>query len=174
VSIIRGGRLPRRGAGTALAVLAVLLCAGCGWFGGKHSGTTSESVFSVRPGQCFQAPTKVQAELSSLQHTPCAQPHTREAYAIVAYQAASAAGGSSASAAGGAYPGSDALSTFAQGACAQHFTGYVGVDYLDSSLFFTYLLPSARSWQSDDDRSVICFVTTAGGKLTGSVKGSKK
>ena len=66
------------------------------------------------------------------------------------------------------------LSAFAQGACAQHFTGYVGVDYLDSSLFFTYLLPSARSWESDDDRDVICFVTTTGGTLTGSVKGSKK
>jgi hypothetical protein len=163
----------RRGAATATAVLAALLCAGCGWFGGGHSGTTSESVFSARPGQCFQAPAKVQAQLSSLQRTPCSTPHTREAYAIVQYTA-SGSGGGSASPAGGAYPGSDALSTFAQGACAQHFGSYVGVDYLDSSLFFTYLLPSARSWESDDDRSVICFVTTAGAKITGSVKGSKK
>jgi hypothetical protein len=169
VSIVRAGPVRLLG-----AALAVLLCAGCGWFGGDDSGTTSESVFSARPGQCFQAPTKVQAQLSSLQRTPCSSPHTREAYAIVRYTAAGPGAGGSASTSSDAYPGSDALSTFAQGACAQHFGGYVGVDYLDSSLFFTYLLPSARSWQSDDDRSVICFVTTAGAKLTGSVKGSKK
>ena len=49
-----------------------------------------------------------------------------------------------------AYPGDDVLETFAQGACAQRFAGYVGVDYLDSTLFFTYLLPSARSWEQDE------------------------
>lgn len=174
------GRAPARGplgrrAAFAAAVLGLVLsCTGCGWFGGGHSDAKSESVFSVKPGQCFQAPTKVQAELSSLQRTPCSTPHIREAYAIVPFRSASAAGSGSSASTGGAYPGSDALSAFAQGACAQHFTGYVGVDYLDSSLFFTYLLPSARSWQSEDDRSVICFVTTAGSKVTGSVKGSKK
>jgi hypothetical protein len=160
--------------GAVIALLA-LSCAGCGWFGGGGSGAKSESVFSVRPGQCFQTPTSVQAELSSLKGIPCSDPHTREAYALVPY-AASSGGSGTASATGssGAYPGSDALSAFAQGACAQRFTSYVGVDYLDSSLFFTYLLPSARSWQSDDDRDVICFVTTTGGTLSGSVKGSKK
>ncbi len=155
-----------------LATIALLPgCTACSWFGGGNSASKSESVFSVRPGQCFQAPAKVQAELSSLQRTPCSTPHTREAYAIVPY---GATGTASSAQSGGAYPGSDALSTFAKGACAQRFTGYVGVDYLDSSLFFTYLLPSARSWESNDDRSVICFVTTTGSKITGSVKGSKQ
>jgi hypothetical protein len=37
----------------------------------------------------------------------------------------------------------------------------------------TYLLPSARSWQQGEDRSVLCFVTTTGDPLTNSVKGSK-
>ncbi len=59
---------------------------------------------------------------------PCTKPHTQEAYALVTYQAGSAAGPSAA--AGGAYPGGDALDKFAKGACAQHFTSYVGVDYL--------------------------------------------
>jgi hypothetical protein len=149
----------------ALAVLGAVL-AGCSSSGG---GNGSVSVFSVQPGQCFQAPSKVQAELSSLQKVPCSTPHTREAYAIVHYSAPGG-GGTTVS----AYPGSDALSAFAKGACAQQYRGYVGVDYLDSSLFFTYLFPSARSWQSDDDRSIVCFVTTTGQPLTGSVKNSKK
>jgi hypothetical protein len=71
------------------------------------------------------------------------------------------------------YPGPEALASFANGACAQAFQPYVGVSYLDSSLFFTYLLPSARSWESDDDRTVLCFTTTTGKPLVVSVKGSK-
>ena len=62
----------------------------------------------------------------------------------------------------------------AEGACAQRFQSYVGVAYQDSSLFFTYLLPSARSWEQGDDRTVLCLVTTTGQKLTASVKGSKR
>lgn len=152
-------------AAAVLAALAVLAGALTACSGSSNGGNIS--VFSVQPGQCFQAPAKVQAELSSLQKVPCSTPHTREAYAIVSYSAPDGA-------TTGAYPGSDALSAFAQGACAQHYRSYVGVDYLDSSLFFTYLFPSARSWQSDDDRKVVCFVTTTGAKLTASVKGSKK
>ncbi len=140
---------------------------GCSLFGSDHKGTTSESVFSVVPGQCFQAPTKVQAELSSLERIDCSQPHLREAYAVIPYSAPAGATASG-------YPGGDVLSTFAKGACAQRYRGYVGVDYLDSKLFFTYLFPSARSWEQDDDRKIICFVTTTGAELTASVKGSKK
>lgn len=125
------------------------------------------SVFDVKPGQCFVAPSTVKAELDSLTKTPCSKPHTQESYASVAYTPAATAAKSS------AFPGADVLTTFAQGACAQAYAGYVGVDYLDSSLFFTYLLPSARSWEQDADRKILCFVTTTGAKLTKSVKGSK-
>ncbi len=157
--------------GAGLLITAALL-GGCTLFGGNSKSTTSASVFSVKAGQCFQAPSKVQAELSSLQRTACTSPHTREAYAVVPYAAAeSASGGATGGTTG--YPGSDALSSFAKGACAQRYRGYVGVDYLDSSLFFTYLFPSVRSWEQDDDRKIICFVTTTGRKLTASVKGSK-
>jgi hypothetical protein len=157
------GSARRAMSAAVLLVVCAAPLAGCSGSSGK--GNTS--VFSVKPGECFQAPAKVQAELSSLQKVPCSTPHTREAYAIVGYSAPDGA-------TAGAYPGSDALSAFAKGACAQRYRSYVGVDYLDSSLFFTYLFPSARSWQSDDDRNVVCFVTTTGAKLTGSVKGSKK
>lgn len=150
-----------------IALLVILSLAGCSWFGGNKSGNKKESVFLVKAGQCFAAPTSVKAELSSLTETPCDHPHAQEAYAVVPYASVS---GSIVS----AYPGTDVLATFAQGACAQRFGAYVGVDYLDSKLFFTYLLPSARSWETDADRNVLCFVTTTGGVLTTSVKGSKR
>jgi hypothetical protein len=156
---------------TALGLLltcVAMICAACGSSGGK----SSTSVFDVKPGQCFVAPKNVKAELSNIDQVPCTQPHTQEAYALVTYQASGT--GPSAAPGGDAYPGGDALDKFAKGACAQHFTAYVGVDYLDSKLFFTYLLPSPRSWEEDDDRTVLCFVTTTGGTLTASVKGSRR
>lgn len=153
-------------------VIAGAALAGCGWFGGGggDNGNATESVFDVKPGQCFVAPKTVKAELSQLTRVPCDKPHSQEAYAVVRYQPNK----ESSSASSGAFPGSDVLSAFAQGACAQRFASYVGIDYRDSKLFFTYLLPSARSWESDDDRNVLCFITTTGKKVSSSVKGSKQ
>lgn len=135
--------------------------------GSSAKGGASVSVFSVKVGQCFNSPKTVHAELSDLTRTPCSLPHDQEAYAIVAYANADGTPVS-------AYPGSDQLTQFAQGACAERFGRYVGTDYLDSKLFFTYLLPSPRSWEQASDRNVLCFVTTAGGTIKSSVKGTKQ
>jgi hypothetical protein len=125
------------------------------------SGT---SVMDVEVGQCFLAQGDVKAQISDIEQVKCSQKHAQEAYATPSYQATADDTTSD------AYPGDEALDQFAEGACAQDFGPYVGVDYLDSSLFFTYLAPSARSWQ-DGDRTVLCFVTSAGRSLVGSVKG---
>jgi hypothetical protein len=163
---IRGSKTITTRLKLAISLVGVALIAtGCSGSGSR--GSAKVSVFSVEPGECFVSPGQVHAQLTTLDRTPCTRPHNQEAYAKVAYTAAD---GSTAS----AYPGDTLLSQFAQGACAQRFGGYVGVDYLDSSLFFTYLLPSPRSWENADDRNVICFVTTTGGSLTSSVKGSRK
>ena len=146
----------------AIAACASALLTGCG---GKGDGN-SISVFDVKVGECFNAPGTVTAELSKITKVSCAKEHLREAYAIADYEAPS---GSS-----DAYPGADALSTYSKGVCAQQYKPYVGVDYLDSALYFTYLFPSARSWEQDHDRNVICFVTSSGEPLTGSVKNSKR
>ncbi len=155
------------------ACAGVALLAACGGLsactlvGGDKAAGKSVSVFSIKPGQCFITPATVRADLSSVDRTACSAPHTQESYASVDYTAPDGSTPSD-------YPGSDVLTRFAQSACAQRFGPYVGVDYLDSKLFFTYLLPSARSWQQGDDRAVICLVTTTGARLTSSVKGSKK
>lgn len=164
------GRSVRRAVTAPLALLVVaVLLSGCSWVQGLFGSNepdkgVSVSVFDVAVGDCFVAPPEVSAELSSMSRVPCSEPHQEEAYAVVPYKPEDKSD---------AYPGNDTLSTFAQGACAQAFTDYVGIGYPDSSLYFTYLLPSARGWQQGDDRSVLCFVTTTGQKLTASVKGSK-
>ncbi len=157
------------------------------------------SVFSVKAGQCFTAPSSVKVQLSKLNRVECSKKHTLEAYAVAQYVPAGArlpsgppspstpavptgvptakpsfAKPSASVPVSSNYPGEDVLKKFADGTCAQRFSEYVGVDYLDSDLFFTYLLPSARSWEQASDRNVLCFITTTGGTLTSSVKGSKR
>lgn len=132
---------------------------GCGLFGDDGDGT---SVFDAEPGMCFHALTEVEAQVDDLDEVACTKQHALEAFALVSYAKD-----------GDAFPGADDLAAFADGHCAREFRDYVGVDYLDSSLYFTYLLPSPRSWE-EDDREVLCLVTTAGEPLTESVKGSKR
>jgi hypothetical protein len=144
-----------------------MFLSGCSVFGGGSGGSGSESVFAVRVGQCFKAPSSVHTELSSLQKTSCKKPHAEEAYAVVTYIDQKDPSSTT-------YPGSDVLTKYANGKCAQLFKGYVGVDYLDSHLFFTYLIPSPRSWEQGVDRRVVCFVTSTGALRTSSAKNSKE
>jgi hypothetical protein len=156
----------RRGATTALtAVLVLPMLGGCGLFGGDDDGE-GVSVFSIEPGQCFEGQPKVKAQLGELTEVDCDEDHALESYALVDYTAEGVEDPDT-------FPGDDALSKFANGACAGEYGDYVGVDYLDSKLFFTFLTPSPRSWD-DKDRRVICFVTSAGEPLQGSAKGSER
>jgi hypothetical protein len=151
--------------------LASLALTGCGvvsgWFGGDDAPKPQAvSVFKVSVGQCFATPEEAQTEITDLQAVPCDGPHRQEAYSVLAYQ-------QPAGVQGDAYPGDALLTNYADAACAESFEPYVGVSYLNSSLYFTYLVPSARGWQESDDRAVICFATTTGEELSSSVKGTR-
>lgn len=147
-------------------IVALAVCGAVTGCSGSSSGAKTESALRLKVGQCVVPPKEPTAELSSVSVVPCTKLHTQEAYALVDYLApASAANPDS-------YPGPQVLKKFADGSCAQRYEGYVGVSYADSSLFFTYLLPSARGWQAGD-HAITCFVTTTGASLTRSVKGSK-
>ncbi len=150
---------PRRlAASTVIAGLAAAsVLSGCS---SAKNRSVQVSVFHLRPGACVVTPTQIKAQLSKLKVVSCREPHTEEVYALVVDHA------------GDTYPGSAALQNFANGACLQRYAGYVGVDYRDSSLFFTYLLPSVRSWAAGD-HTVDCVISTTGQTLTRSVKGSK-
>jgi Septum formation len=125
----------------------------------KSSPGASVSVFHLKPGDCMVPPTKITAQLTSVKVVACREAHTQEVYALIQDSQPSGAN----------YPGDDVLRTFADGQCLQQFSGYTGVDYRRSSLFYTYLLPSVRSWAADD-RCVACVITTTGQPLKASVK----
>jgi hypothetical protein len=147
-----------------VAMLAALSLGGCSWFGGK-SKPANQPVLTVGAGQCFESPSAVHTELTSLQRTSCSKPHALESYARVGYKK---------NVANLAYPGSDVLTKYAQSVCAQEFNSYVGIDYQDSSLFFTYLLPSPQGWEQNLDRFVLCFIESNASLRTTSAKGSKQ
>ena len=149
----------RRWAAVVAAAAVAALAPACGT--SQTTKAHSASVFHLSPGACVVPPTDIKASVASVQVVPCTTPHTQEVYADVTDPA------------GGNYPGTAALRTFADGACLQRFAAYTGVDYRDSSLFYTYLLPSVRSWATDD-RTVVCLVTSTGAPLTASVRARTK
>jgi hypothetical protein len=171
-----GGRIqPSRtllsGALTLVACGLAMALSGCGWVSGWFGDDETPkpeavSVFKVSVGQCFATPEKQQTELTDLEAVPCDGPHRQEAYALLSYQQPVGVQGD-------AYPGDALLANYANAACAESFEPYVGVSYLNSSLYFTYLVPSARGWQESHDRAVICFATTTGEELSASVKGTR-
>lgn len=141
------------------------------------------SVFDLRVGDCAIPPEKVtkdfQGNLPTITVMPCQAEHTLEYYDKVPYSLAPDRPGTSGTTVPAnidTYPGEAALKLFADSRCANRFEAYVSTAYTDSKLFLTYLTPSVRSWNDPDqrDRDVLCFVTTAGEKLTSSVKGSGK
>lgn len=157
-------RAARAVLGAVLLGALLVTTSGCSVFGDDDD---QASVFSVKVGECFLAPAEVEAQIADLDRVDCADAHDHEAYAVVTYESGDPEVDPD------EYPGDEALTKFADGTCAQRFGEYVGVDYLDSKLFFTYLLPSPRSWQ-EEDRKVICLVTSAGNQLQGSVKGTQQ
>lgn len=146
-----------------MALVLLWGVSGCGWFGGDDE----VSVFDVEIGDCVVTPEEITAEVTDVTRVECAEPHQMEVYSFEEYVSPGS------DEAPEDFPGGDAVTAFADGACAGSFADYVGVDYRDSSLFYTYVLPTARSWSQDKDRTVTCFVTTTGSTLTGSVRGTK-
>ena len=159
---------PSRCARGALGVgLRATGLAGCSLFDWGEDGRMV-SVFELAVGDCVISPSDVQTELSELRKVDCAEEHHMEVFARVAFPVEETPEEIP------PFPGDSAMKAFSDGACAEEFHSYVGVDFRDSELWTTYLAPSARSWSEGEDRTVTCFVTTTGGPLTGSVAGSQR
>jgi hypothetical protein len=117
----------------------------------------NSSIFELKVGDCTKEELK--AEATNIDLVPCTEPHTHEAYFSVDYV-------------GDAYPGSATLEVFAEQKCVGAFADYVGVELSQSNLYFTYLYPSVTTWQSKDDRQVMCFAVSRNEVLMASVKGT--
>jgi hypothetical protein len=117
-------------------------------------------VFTVKVGDCFQDPSTL--EIEDVSAIPCSQPHDNEVYHVFKL------GGSR-------YPGDEAIEEAAFDGCLGPFAAYVGTDYDSSSLDYSWLTPTERSWNELDDREIVCILYDAEyNRLTGSMKGSRQ
>lgn len=121
--------------------------------------------FTIRLGDCFNdaggLDSEAAGEVSSLPGVPCAEPHDNEVYAVFDLGFVE-------------FPGDEQMAEAAFGQCLERFAGFVGADYETSTLDITAMYPSIQSWNTQNDREVICAVYDVnGGKLEGSVKNSE-
>lgn len=138
-----------------LAVVAVLL-GGCGAVAGLFGG----NVFELEVGDCFDDGDLASGEVNDLPVVDCAEPHDNEVYHLFDLP-------------DGDFPGLEAVAERADAGCLAAFEGYVGTSRVDSELTYFPITPTAPSWDTVDDREVVCAVyETTFAKITGSVRGS--
>jgi hypothetical protein len=171
------------GALLALGVVLSLSVSACG-SQSKQSTAKSVSVFDLRPQDCLNPPkANPNLAVSTVTVLSCNEPHVDEVYCVLPYspspptsvQTCPAKPPRFAGSLTADYPGEQALTNFANALCLNEFQPYVGSAYTGSSLYYTYLYPSPRSWDDSlkRDREIVCVLHTIGGPLTRSAKGSK-
>jgi hypothetical protein len=110
------------------------------------------AVFGLRPGQC------VNTGSDALKPTvvSCARPHDAEVFAVFTLPTAP-------------WPGTSAVRTDAGDGCASRFGSYVDPQLAAAGLAQEFVYPNRDAWQANQ-RTVVCEVSAAEGRLTGSVR----
>lgn len=146
----------------AVALTAVLLLGAC--TGSDNAdGIDEQPVIDVGDGgigTCLSFGDEIGQEVTELPVVDCTLPHTHEIFEVVVNG-------------DDLYPGFDALEDAALTACLGAFEDYIGVSPFDSSLTYSWLVPTLDSWDREDDRETICVVGAGNGSpLTQSLRAS--
>jgi hypothetical protein len=155
--------------GTVLHRVSLILAAGGLLLAACSSdgkGTKDKNVLELsdKVGTCLLVGDKIATEISSLPTIDCAKEHTHEIYGTIVLTDDQFK----------VYPGTDALGAVAQRECTRQFEPYVGSGPRDTSLFYSWLLPTLGSWNDHDDRTILCVAGTFDNSmLTGTIKQSK-
>lgn len=155
-------------AAAASAVAAAVLLSGCSGDDGEPqrdaSGNVTETadaadVFDVRVGDCLGDFGDSQ-QVEDVAVVPCDGEHAQEVYATGQVP-------------DGDLPGDDDLQAQAVELCTTEFQTYIGLAYEESALDFTWLQPTAESWDQGD-RELVCLVYDPAGPVTGSLQGANR
>jgi hypothetical protein len=101
-------------------------------------------------GSCMNFSEDVGPEVTSPTTVPCSDEHTHEIIKILDSKET-------------VYPGFEALEAEAQSECLKAFEPYVKTNPFDSQLFVSWMLPTLKSWEDEQDRQIICVVGEHGG-----------
>ncbi len=107
-----------------------------------------DTIGAGRVGACYMR--TLDDELSPASEVSCAEPHLTEVYFTTEFPSVPE------------YVGDDALAAFADAACLEEFVRYVGIDYLDSELFYGFFTPTEPTWEYVHDRTVVCWLFADG------------
>jgi hypothetical protein len=111
---------------------------------------------------CMQVSEDLPPEVERLPIIACSEPHTHEIYATIESQDP-------------VFPGVEALGDFAQVECLEAFEPFVGTSPFDSTLSYSWLVPTLQSWNDEEDREVLCVLMNRdqGVPLVGSMRDSQ-
>jgi len=110
------------------------------------------AVFKLRPGECINsAPNGLVVTVLS-----CGTPHEAEVFATFSLPASP-------------WPGNTAVEQDAGDGCASRLGAYLNPDLANAGLAQEFVYPNQTAWQAGE-RTVVCEVSSATGKLTGSVR----
>jgi hypothetical protein len=160
----RRRNLPLAGVARVVAVVAfVAWLIGGGSVGLARARDQGVDYSKLKVGDCFDSSST--NEVRGVKVKPCSKSHNSEIFFLVTHPAAK----------GDAYPGKDPLVQFAADAClGQPLTDYLGVPLEASKLKDFEIVPQASAWK-EGRRVLVCGLDTGGqGKLTGSVKGTRR
>lgn len=118
-------------------------------------GNDTTDVFTLQVGDCLNDATASET-VETIPTVPCAEPHDSEIYASIMID-------------GDTFPGSDAVTAEADAACLEAFSGFAGVEYVDSKFFYSYYFPTESSW-AEGDREILCTIYDEVGQITGSLQ----
>jgi hypothetical protein len=153
----------------ATVAAASLALSGCSLLGNIVGGgatpppstdPSSVDVFTLNVGDCLLDDKTSGDQITDVPRIDCSQPHNSEAYASVTMD-------------DGPFPGSTAVDDKAVADCKAKFNTFVGLDYDQSQLNFTYYYPTEASW-AQGDREILCLAVDPAGQVTGSLKNARR
>lgn len=121
--------------------------------------TEGVSVLHLQQGDCTSQ--FGESEVAELDLIPCDEPHSNEIYH--GYDLPE-----------GDYPGADDVNAQAVEECKTSFETFIGTSYDASELEVNYLVPTQDSWDTDDDRTVLCFVYDPAGDTTDTLEAAAR
>ncbi|WP_017589227.1 septum formation family protein [Nocardiopsis ganjiahuensis] len=151
---------------TSLAVLAagaVVSLSACGLV---NSLLGTGNVMNIAVGDCFDEAAMQTAlggeEVSNIPLIDCAEPHDAEVFHVEDLP-------------DGEFPGDASVGDSMEEICTgSAFEEFVGVNYMDSAIHVGGLQPTAQTWDSFDDREILCYVISDEGPISESLQGANR
>ena len=129
-----------------------------------EGNVTEESeidIFSLKVGDCLTEEALTGGETQTAPVVPCDEPHPYEVYHEFELE-------------DGEYPGTDAIYDVAVEGCEAVFNTFVGIDWSESTLDYTWFEPTQQSWEQANDRLIQCIIGDSAGDVTGTLEGAAR